>query len=273
MYVYLFSSVQDGYKFDLRLYVVVTSFRPLEAFIYKDGFARVSTHTYSNDPDKMEDKFVHLTNSSIQKLNASGPSRDNPLMNCAEDSGGSKISLFGQNGLWQRLAKQGLDVETIWRDICLVVVKSLVVVDEKMTHQPCCFEMFGYDVLIDSNLRPWLIEVNASPSLARENQLDSRVKNSMIRDTIALVDPAPFDRAALANVLRRRYGDIAKNRFTLNKNDPQWEKDLKDILGDFVPRQYGEEPRCMGDYQRLCPNTNIFNHVLKLKSKIIKSDT
>lgn len=35
--------VLDGYKFDLRLYVLVTSFHPLEAFVYGDGFARVST--------------------------------------------------------------------------------------------------------------------------------------------------------------------------------------------------------------------------------------
>lgn len=55
-----------GYKFDLRLYVVVTSFRPLEAFIYRDGFARVSTHQYSLSPADTENKFIHLTNSSIQ---------------------------------------------------------------------------------------------------------------------------------------------------------------------------------------------------------------
>jgi len=252
------------------LYVLVTSFKPLEAFIYGDGFARVSTHTYSTDPKQMENMFVHLTNSSIQKLNTQGPSSDNPLMNCAEDSGGSKISLKGANGLWQRLEKQGIDVPTLWRNICAVVVKSLVVVDDKMTHQPCCFEVFGYDVLIDSALRPWLIEVNASPSMARENQLDVRVKNAMIHDTIRLVNPPPFDRAAVANVLRRRFADISKGRFNLSKNDAEWEKDLKSILGDHMPRQYGEEPACLGDYQRLCPDTKIFAHVLKLRSKIIK---
>jgi len=36
----------DGYKFDLRLYVCVTSMNPLEAFIYREGFTRLSTEPY-----------------------------------------------------------------------------------------------------------------------------------------------------------------------------------------------------------------------------------
>jgi hypothetical protein len=261
----------DGYKFDLRLFVLVTSFKPLEAFIYTEGFARVSTDKYSLDPADMENKFIHLTNSSIQKLNEKGISNDNPLMDNAEDSGGSKISLKGPHGLWKRLEGRGFNIQTLWKNISLVVLKSLVMIDEKMSHQPCCFEVFGYDVLIDTQLRCWLIEVNASPSMARENNLDVRVKNTMIRDTISLVNPAPFDRAAVARVLKRRFSDISKNKFVLNKNDPDLEKDLKDILGDFVPRKYGEEPVTMGEYERLCPSTKLHDAVLKMKARIIKS--
>ena len=36
----------DGYKFDLRLYVTVTSMNPLEAFIYREGFTRLSSEPY-----------------------------------------------------------------------------------------------------------------------------------------------------------------------------------------------------------------------------------
>lgn len=57
----------DGYKFDLRLYVLVTSFNPLEAFFYDEGFVRICTRQYE-DSD-LSNLFVHLTNSSIQKEN------------------------------------------------------------------------------------------------------------------------------------------------------------------------------------------------------------
>ncbi|CAM9990126.1 unnamed protein product [Sphacelaria rigidula] len=50
----------DGYKFDLRLYVLVTSFNCLEAFIYKEGFARLSTHLY--EKGDIGNRFIHLTN-------------------------------------------------------------------------------------------------------------------------------------------------------------------------------------------------------------------
>lgn len=227
----------------------------------------------------MGNKFIHLTNSSIQKMNAEGPTKDNPLMMGAEggtggpseDTGGSKMAMLGKGGLLQRLTAGGYDVDLLWRNICLVVLKSLVAVDDKMTHQPCCFEVFGYDVLIDADLRPWLIEVNASPSMSRDNPLDVRVKNAMIRDTILLLEPAPYDRAAVARVLKRRLNDLAKNKANFGKSDPDLERDLKEILGNFVPRLYGEEPKHMGDYQRLCPSTKIHAHVLKLRAKLIKT--
>jgi hypothetical protein len=260
----------DGYKFDLRLYVLVTSFRPLEAFIYKEGFARVSTHAYSLDPKDFDNQFIHLTNASIQKLNEDGAKANHATNDNEESMGGSKIPLHGPHGLWARMEKQGMDTDLVWRNICLCVLKSLVVVDEKMSNQPCCFEVFGFDVLIDKDLKPWLIEVNTSPSMSRDNQLDQRVKTAMIRDTISLVDPPQYDRAAVARVIKRRLNDITKNKFTMHKNDPQLDGDLKDILGDRRPRQVGEEPAKMGDYQRLAPDTKIFQHVLRLKGKILK---
>lgn len=56
-----------GHKFDLRLYVAVTSFDPLKIYLYKEGIVRFATEKYvSSDYDR---KYVHLTNYSVNKKN------------------------------------------------------------------------------------------------------------------------------------------------------------------------------------------------------------
>lgn len=56
-------------KFDMRIYVVVTSYHPLRIYMYDEGLARFATEDYSNDPSILRNKFVHLTNFSINKRN------------------------------------------------------------------------------------------------------------------------------------------------------------------------------------------------------------
>jgi tubulin polyglutamylase TTLL5 len=58
----------NGHKFDLRIYVVVTSFEPLRVYIYKEGLARFASEQYTNKVNK-DNKYVHLTNYSINKKN------------------------------------------------------------------------------------------------------------------------------------------------------------------------------------------------------------
>lgn len=59
----------NGKKFDMRMYVLVTSFHPLRAYLYQEGLARFATENYSNNEDVLKNKFIHLTNFSINKRN------------------------------------------------------------------------------------------------------------------------------------------------------------------------------------------------------------
>ena len=57
----------NGLKYDLRLYVLVTSFDPLKIYLFEDGLVRFATEEYSKTKKDLSKKFVHLTNFSINK--------------------------------------------------------------------------------------------------------------------------------------------------------------------------------------------------------------
>jgi tubulin polyglutamylase TTLL1 len=54
-------------KFDLRLYVLVTSWKPLTVYKHTQGFCRFCAVPYSQDAEDLDNSFIHLTNVSIQK--------------------------------------------------------------------------------------------------------------------------------------------------------------------------------------------------------------
>ena len=50
-----------------------------------------------------------------------------------------------------------------------------------------CFECYGYDILLDANLKPWLIEINSSPSLSTSTKGDFVLKKKLISDVRILL--------------------------------------------------------------------------------------
>lgn len=85
-----------------------------------------------------------------------------------------------------------------------VVVAALFAAQDAIPASVNSFELFGFDVMMDSSLKVWIIEVNSSPSLSLDTPLDRVVKPAMMRDLLRLVDPLAFDREALAEALSAR---------------------------------------------------------------------
>lgn len=61
-------------------------------------------------------------------------------------------------------------------------------------HRTNCYELYGFDVLIDSDLKPWLLEVNISSSMATDAPLDMSIKSTLATDTFNLIGIKRFDR-------------------------------------------------------------------------------
>jgi tubulin polyglutamylase TTLL6/13 len=51
-----------------------------------------------------------------------------------------------------------------------------------------CFEVLGFDVMLDHKLNPYLLEINYTPSFTADTPLDRYIKKSLITDTLNLVN-------------------------------------------------------------------------------------
>uniref|UniRef100_A0A8C6EZB2 Tubulin--tyrosine ligase-like protein 9 n=1 Tax=Marmota marmota marmota TaxID=9994 RepID=A0A8C6EZB2_MARMA len=79
-------------------------------------------------------------------------------------------------------------VEALFGDMDNIFIKSLQSVQKVIISDKHCFELYGYDILIDQDLKPWLLEVNASPSLTASSQEDYELKTRLLQDTLHVVD-------------------------------------------------------------------------------------
>ena len=189
------------HKFDMRIYVLVTCTHPLVAYVYDEGLTRFATSPF--DTDDLQDRCKHLTNYSLNK-HAKGflPNTAAEEEDAAEADGvGSKWSLTAlRRWLRGKLGEQ--DEARLLRDIDAIIAKTLVAAEPAMfealytsahptvaKEAPCqnFFQLFGFDVMLDAEVRPWLLEVNAGPSLATEAPLDLRIKSKMLVDLLNVI--------------------------------------------------------------------------------------
>uniref|UniRef100_A0A8C0ZX23 Tubulin polyglutamylase TTLL2 n=1 Tax=Castor canadensis TaxID=51338 RepID=A0A8C0ZX23_CASCN len=151
------------YKCDLRIYVCVTSFKPLTIYVYQEGLVRFATEKF--DLSNLQDFYAHLTNSSINKS-------------------GCKWTL---SRFFSYLRNWDVDDLLLWQKINSMVILTVLAMAPSVPLADNCFELFGFDILIDDNLKPWLLEVNCSPALSLDCPTDVLVKRKLIHDVIELV--------------------------------------------------------------------------------------
>ncbi|XP_010161103.1 tubulin polyglutamylase TTLL4 [Antrostomus carolinensis] len=175
-----------GKKFDLRIYVYVTCYDPLRVYLFKDGLVRFASCKYSSSMKSLSNKFMHLTNYSVNKKNTEYKSNSDETA-CQ----GHKWAL---KALWSYLTQKGVNSEAIWEKIKDIVIKTIIASEpyvnslvKMYVRRPyCCHELFGFDIMLDENLKPWILEVNISPSLHSNSPLDVSIKGQMIRDLLNL---------------------------------------------------------------------------------------
>ncbi|NXW26581.1 TTLL5 polyglutamylase, partial [Phaetusa simplex] len=178
----------DDFKFDVRLYVLVTSYDPLVIYLYEEGLARFATVRYDQASKNIKNQFMHLTNYSVNKKSGDYVSCDDPEV---EDYGNK----WSMSAMLRYLKQEGKDTAALMANVEDLIIKTVVSAELAiatacktfLSHRGSCFELYGFDVLIDDTLKPWLLEVNLSPSLACDAPLDLKIKASMLSDMFTLV--------------------------------------------------------------------------------------
>jgi hypothetical protein len=112
----------------------------------------------------------------------------------------------------------------LWSRIYDVTIKTILSAENYIqnamkkngTHRTNCFEILGFDILIDSDLKPWLLEANLSSSMACDSPLDMAIKSNLVCDCFNIIGLKRFDRRkeSLNKIKHRMKGLYNKGKKT-----------------------------------------------------------
>lgn len=198
--------------------MLITSFEPLRVYVFQEGLTRFASEPYSSGTKF--NKFSHLTNYSINKKNANFVQN----VDLEHDDFGFKWSLAALCG---HLEQIGIDMDLLWSKIYDLIIKAIISAEDKIiagmnkhcNHKSNCFEILGFDVLIDSELRPWLLEANLSPSLSSDSPLDFKIKSNLVTDAFNIIGFKKYDRRkeSVNKIKHRMKGLYARGKSMKNR--------------------------------------------------------
>ena len=170
-----------GRKFDIRCWVLWNY--DSKVYLFKEGYLRTSSQVYKIDPENPDDMFTHLTNNAVQKT-----SKD---YGAHEDGNQISYAAFQNYCLTQteskRLRKFSVKdnfIPTIKKQIVRTIFATKDLIDPmKRKH---CFELFGYDFIIDEDLNTWMIEVNTNPCLEESSSILAMYLPRLVEDMLSL---------------------------------------------------------------------------------------
>ncbi|OHT03253.1 Tubulin-tyrosine ligase family protein [Tritrichomonas foetus] len=236
-----------GRKFDIRIYAVVTSIEPLIFYYHKQGLVLFATHDYAknfpndasqiceDDKEYLEivnDLQMHLTNYEINKDSKS-------FVQCYELDEKIENSKWSLPFLWKYFKSIGVDYKKIKRDIKDVATAAIIAGmcslrnshrKKIKLHRKSSFELLGIDILLDSNLKPYLLEINISPGMVGSSQLDIMIKEKVTLDTFHIVrvlQISPTNRNEYSRYIEyERQYKISKHFSEINKNKKSYKANI-----------------------------------------------
>ena len=167
-------------KFDIRCYVLVDS--NLNVFFCREGHLKGSSELYDINNTN---KFIHITNHSLQKKSSKFEQYEY----------GNEMSYSDFKSFMQ---EENIPIENFNKMIeqmkYLVKISFKSVGNKLLRITPVlCFEIFGYDFILDNDFRPWILEINNNPGLGISSPVIEKLVPRMIDDALRLTIDKVFE--------------------------------------------------------------------------------
>lgn len=168
----------EGRKFDIRVYMLIIAAKPYLVF-YHSGYVRLSCVPFVLDN---EDMHTHLTNQFIQK--------QHPSYQDVKETTVWSFEKFQQ--YIDEFYTEAKELPPQWvfttmtkkiQSIMQICFSSIM---RKLHHRIGYFELLGFDFMVDTDFKVWLIEVNVNPALHTNCDNLLTIIPNVIRDSICL---------------------------------------------------------------------------------------
>ncbi|KAK8885580.1 positive regulation of cilium movement [Tritrichomonas musculus] len=275
---YIESYLLNGYKFDLRVYVLVIPTKIPKIYVYRDGIAR-----FCSSPASEDSPFSQLTNTAVN--------RKNPNANISSITQTIK-SVFAQI----QKTDPKFNLSKMWYDIDeaigLTVLSSAGIVNAGVNSKILqtglpyrSFQLLGFDVLIAQDFKPYILEVNYRPSLDHDSEIEMKLKIKMLKDLLSIA-VLPF--SEIETLVRSRNKATSSfqapnpkltSKSSFNKN-PSTSSFLSSCSNVSVSSSYSESTTCtwsavtfkkfLGKHQNLLDNAKAKRKEALLNSDFVK---
>eukprot|EP00516_Mucochytrium_quahogii_P005096 CAMPEP_0203758698 /NCGR_PEP_ID=MMETSP0098-20131031/11523_1 /ASSEMBLY_ACC=CAM_ASM_000208 /TAXON_ID=96639 /ORGANISM=" , Strain NY0313808BC1" /LENGTH=711 /DNA_ID=CAMNT_0050651241 /DNA_START=111 /DNA_END=2243 /DNA_ORIENTATION=- len=176
----------NGFKWDIRTYVLVTSTVPMRAYVFQRGLVRFASSKYDQSAKKGGKRTAYLTNTSVNKKfnkdNVTGItwSFEDLKAHFDKNVAGNAYDELMKN-IQKAVSIVLLSAEQEW---------GRYYASKSLEACPNCFQIMGVDLIVDANMIPRVIEVNGQPSMKLSNDKKdhySNTKLAMIQDMISML--------------------------------------------------------------------------------------